>query len=1111
MSKMSNILLFFLLLGNIKSILTGLNEEEKEAIDIKIGYKVEYDINRSYFQFKYEGSNESKIFFDIDYYNMNLILTYPSKEKIFLKYENYYSDYRTYMGNLTERGTYFLEVICESYTCELGGCFNSFILGDIMDTIDLSKNVYFKDKEIDFRNSYYYYGALEYKVSNLNENKYVYFTMETHDDKYINTYYFPYYPDEPPPVERYSDTFYHPNITIFEVINIHNSDETKKNVKIYEFKKGNEYIIRIHSLIYYYDFYREERSYQYKNYFFFQISEQNFKKITGEETVISSDGPMICLINPNILNKIFMSSSAIKESTKNFLVAKSQEAIEYNLESLYQISNLEFEREFILEIQKEDPNTTVAIIIPSDYESKVKLFLADEIEKECKESFKIPADTAKIIYCDDDDKELVYLNNITTFISNEKKMHIVFSEENEGTDFIIQNTVGLPIFVEKSDKEQTITVTQYPPRFTYFGAENPYLYNTLYNYAQNLIKDINVKNYMKLTQMNLRISSKYIPWNEFYNLFFNKLNMNPKINIYIKQIYGGSDLYECDADGYDERNLTFLITPISNVKCKNKKSLFNRLFNLDGTKILSGYITPDSYFDIYAEVNHEPENQIINISPIMKDSLGWTNTAKYLRKNIEYTLNFHSDHIVKLEPGFDAEITITNGQITAKINPDNPTFEISGRGYTIKSNNDAMVYFIGRFSGREMVQIEIDIERSKGKIVKISNIDNEVFLDIGFEGYYPSSFAKEILTGDSDTYYIYNLYDKLKGKLVDKEKIFLYYYPSKKTLMQIEYIGNNLENKNNDFNIFLIPANNELNSITIINSIRPAMLKTDFHFCKNDAVVQATFLAFDKKEYTSILTKENYISFNDLGLSEGYNMLSFSTDKPIIFTYSIFDLTDQKFFEESDTYWKERQEFILLKIEDVAFKKINDKTLEIKFRRNYKMSSTRYIILIAQKNNQNTLGNFANPCYIVDILNQRPSDLIVDTIYGLGVNELIYSEVDISKIKNNNDKYIINIISQELRFKKKIHFYDPIEFSHSGIIPYDDSTDSEITDGGNTDSDDKKEEGKNDGESSGSSTSLALGITIPIIGILLIAVIILVILRRKSGSSSEKIEKLTYN
>ena len=187
------------------------------------------------------------------------------------------------MGNLTERGTYFLEVICESYTCELGGCFNSFILGDIMDTIDLSKNVYFKDKENDFQNSYYYYGALEYKVSNLNENKYVYFTMETHDDKYFNTYYFPYYPDEPPPVERYSDTFYHPNITIFEVINIHNSDETKKNVKIYEFKKGNEYIIRIHSLIYYYDFYCEERSYQYKNYFFSKYLNKTLKKLLAKK------------------------------------------------------------------------------------------------------------------------------------------------------------------------------------------------------------------------------------------------------------------------------------------------------------------------------------------------------------------------------------------------------------------------------------------------------------------------------------------------------------------------------------------------------------------------------------------------------------------------------------------------------------------------------------------------------------------------------------------------------------------------------------------------------------------------------------------------------------
>ena len=50
-----------------------------------------------------------------------------------------------------------------------------------------------------------------------------------------------------------------------------------------------------------------------------------------------------------------------------------------------------------------------------------------------------------------------------------------------------------------------------------------------------------------------------------------------------------------------------------------------------------------------------------------------------------------------------------------------------------------------------------------------------------------------------------------------------------------------------------------------------------------------------------------------------------------------------------------------------------------------------------------------------------------------------------------------------------------------------------------------------DDESSGSSSSLALAITLPIIGILVIAVVILIIMRRKSGSSSDNIEKLTYN
>ena len=124
-----------------------------------------------------------------------------------------------------------------------------------------------------------------------------------------------------------------------------------------------------------------------------------------------------------------MISSAIEKSYSSLLVAKSQEAIDYNLESLYQISKLEFDSEFILQIPKEDPDTTVVIIAPSDYDSKVKVYLANELEEECKGSFKIPANTAKIIYCDNDEKKLVYLNDIITFTSNEKKCILLFQKK----------------------------------------------------------------------------------------------------------------------------------------------------------------------------------------------------------------------------------------------------------------------------------------------------------------------------------------------------------------------------------------------------------------------------------------------------------------------------------------------------------------------------------------------------------------------------------------------------------------------------------------------------------------------------------------------------------
>ena len=97
--------------------------------------------------------------------------------------------------------------------------------------------------------------------------------------------------------------------------------------------------------------------------------------------------------------------------------------------------------------------------------------------------------------------------------------------------------------------------------------------------------------------------------------------------------------------------------------------------------------------------------------PIM-DEFRTNNNAKYLKKDVEYKINFELNHLIKLEPGFNAEIKITNGQNTLIINTQNPTTDLSGSGYTIKSNNDAMVYFFGKISNMEISQMEIDIEKS---------------------------------------------------------------------------------------------------------------------------------------------------------------------------------------------------------------------------------------------------------------------------------------------------------------------------------------------------------------------------------------------------------------
>jgi len=281
-------------------------------------------------------------------------------------------------------------------------------------------------------------------------------------------------------------------------------------------------------------------------------------------------------------------------------------------------------------------------------------------------------------------------------------------------------------------------------------------------------------------------------------------------------------------------------------------------------------------------------------------------------------------------------------------------------------------------------------------------------------------------------------------------------------------------------------------------------------------------------------------------------------------SYSIYDIIDENIIEKNTDWGNERVVYSDLTINEVKDEASDSNKISITFNPNYKKSSTRYIIIIGLKNDDNTLDNFNDPCYVSRLLNERPEGVIVDQIYDIGVDDTITAIVDISRIteKNQNQEFIVNIISQELRFGKNINFYTPYKFEHTGKEittdeeePYDSSSDGQSdsghSDGGQSDgghSDGQSDSGHSDGSqsdgghsdgghsdggqsdggqsdgghtdpSSGDTkdsgslegTSLALAIVVPILSIVIIVLVVILILkhRRKSSPiSKEEIEKL---
>ena len=718
----------------------------KNSLGFELEEIVEFnfvDKNFFKFEFKHEDNLPQEIYFSFDsHYNFILYLSDNNKT---IKYE-YDKDNAEIMKIPFEKtGTYYIEFYSPyaSYYV-LNSTFTAFIPEKLIDTIDLTQKMYYKISRIKTKSKV---NPDRYKVSDIKKDMYVYFTFNIENEE--------------------NEEFNNP----FEVCN-DNNNECIKNVTLFRFVKGNEYTIKINYCTKNDWDYHDDYYYFYPSYLFFPINEDTLEE--KKEGFYNILAPKIYYVNLKNKGKLFL----YHENLNQVCISYSK-----NEDILNNLQNLDMrESSSIYDsiIEKEGFNYGILLIIPFINNKDGKLIIVNEIiRNENQEEIIISAgNNAIIIYQnkDDDDeenelyrkifskkkdngkeknylKEQEYLeeefyweeeedwerdkkgeddisyNVLTIFYSEEKNMRLLNGNDLESSDFIAQNSYPLPIYVGGSKNEIKIKIKIYEPKFAFFAAFHNNLIDSYISLFSYLSENSNVYDLYDLNQLfplNLRINTDLSAVYEFINFYLYKSEKN--INIYIKKLYGETDIYECDKS-IDRKDLSIITKPIS--YCENKKSILNKIYNFKGTKLITGYWGHNSYLDIYIELDNTKN---ITLSSLMKGSLNCA--SKYLKKNIEYTLDFNVEHLVKLDPEFNAKIIIYddlgNNFI---INSENPTVEIKGNNFKIISDNDVMIYFYGKLmEGFE--QIKINSEIGKNLEIKMKK-DTLFILDFGFEGYNP--------------------------------------------------------------------------------------------------------------------------------------------------------------------------------------------------------------------------------------------------------------------------------------------------------------------------------------------------------------------------------------
>jgi hypothetical protein len=184
----------------------------------------------------------------------------------------------------------------------------------------------------------------------------------------------------------------------------------------------------------------------------------------------------------------------------------------------------------------------------------------------------------------------------------------------------------------------------------------------------------------------------------------------------------------------------------------------------------------------------------------------------------------------------------------------------------------------------------------------------------------------------------------------------------------------------------------------------------------------------DLDETSIIFTDTNPIKKENIKSSP--LKLRFKSDEDFVFSYSFIDYYDKA--ADQNKEWKnERKVMENIAISEVINKSPGNEKLKlygITFKPNYKMSSTNYIIVIAPKNEKYTNATLSNPCFITKLVTDKDENVKIINHVDIGENDLIEVIVDLTDIITSTNEFVVSIISQELRFDKKINYYPPYEY-----------------------------------------------------------------------------------